>query len=101
MQIILLIDLSELMDCPVYFPGAAFVIAAKMKWEKYIFLINHNNQKLVPFVIEVRYKGDGGTVRDRFLRDSFQIYPLFLIEYHVIFGQTEYLCPVLELQLVT
>ena len=82
----------------VYFPGAASVIAAKKKWEKYRFLINHDNKKLN--LLLLRYKGDTGTVHDRFLRDYFQRIPLFLIEYHVIVGQAEYLWLVLELQLV-
>ena len=37
-----------------YFPGATSVIAAKTKWGKYRFFINHDNQTLVPFVIEVQ-----------------------------------------------
>ena len=36
-----------------YFPGAAAVIRAKHKWDKYRFLMKNANQQLVPFVLEV------------------------------------------------
>ena len=35
-----------------YFPGAAAVIKAKHKWDKYRFLMKNANQQLVPFVLE-------------------------------------------------
>jgi hypothetical protein len=37
-----------------YFPGAAAVIRAKQKWDKYRFLMKNANQQLVPFVLEVQ-----------------------------------------------
>ena len=39
---------------PSYFPGAAAVIRAKHKWEKYRFLMKNAQHQLVPFVLEVR-----------------------------------------------
>jgi hypothetical protein len=39
---------------PTYFPGAAAVIKAKQKWDKYRFLMKNANQQLVPFVLEVQ-----------------------------------------------
>ena len=39
---------------PLYFPGAASVIAAKNKWGKYRFLLKGPQQQLVPFVLEVQ-----------------------------------------------
>ena len=39
---------------PSYFPGAAAVIRAKHKWEKYCFLMKNPQQQLVPFVLEVQ-----------------------------------------------
>jgi len=37
-----------------YFPGAASVIKAKHKWDKYRFLMKNSQQQLVPFVLEVQ-----------------------------------------------
>ena len=39
---------------PTYFPGAAAVMKAKNKWDKYRFLIKNSQQQLVPFVLEVQ-----------------------------------------------
>ena len=39
---------------PSYFPGAASVIAAKNKWDKYRFLLKSPQQLLVPFFLEVQ-----------------------------------------------
>ena len=39
---------------PSYFPGAASVIAAKNKQDKYCFLLKGPQQQLVPFVLEVQ-----------------------------------------------
>ena len=39
---------------PTYFPGAASVMKAKDKWDKYRFLMKNSQQQLVPFVLEVQ-----------------------------------------------
>ena len=39
---------------PTYFPGAASVMKAKNKWDKYRFLMKNSQQQLVPFVLEVQ-----------------------------------------------
>ena len=39
---------------PAYYPGAASVIAAKRKWDRYRFLMKGPQQQLVPFVLEVQ-----------------------------------------------
>ena len=39
---------------PSYYPGAATVIAAKKKWDKYRFMRRCPNQQIVPFIIEVQ-----------------------------------------------
>ena len=54
---------------PSYFPGAAAVMKAKHKWEKYRFLMKNSQQQLVPFVL---VKADGATARGNSLSESFQ-----------------------------
>ena len=54
----------------MYFPRVASDIAAKKKWEKYRFLINHDNQMLVPLLL--KSKGGGVTVHDSCLNNSFR-----------------------------
>ena len=39
---------------PSYYPGAASVIAARRKWDRYRFLLKGPQQKLVPFVLEIQ-----------------------------------------------
>ena len=39
---------------PAYFPGAAAVMKAKHKWDRYRFLMKNSQQQLVPFVLEVQ-----------------------------------------------
>ena len=39
---------------PLYYPGAAAVVAAKKKWDKYKYTRRCPNQQIVPFVIEVQ-----------------------------------------------
>ena len=39
---------------PAYYPGAASVIAARRKWDKYRFLLKSALQNLVLFVLEVQ-----------------------------------------------
>ena len=43
---------------PSYFPGAASVMKAKNKWDKYRFLMKNSQQHLVPFVLEVQGRWD-------------------------------------------
>jgi len=52
---------------PAYFPGAASVIAAKRKWDKYRFLLKGPQQQFVPFVLEVQGRW-GDCVRQLFKR---------------------------------
>ena len=47
---------------PTYFPGAASVMKAKNKWDKYRFLMKNSQQQLVPFVLEVQGTVGGVTV---------------------------------------
>jgi hypothetical protein len=39
---------------PSYYPGAASVMAARKKWDKYRFLLKGPQQQLVPFVLETQ-----------------------------------------------
>ena len=39
---------------PAYFPGAATVMKAKNKWDRYRFLMKNSQQQLVPFVLEIQ-----------------------------------------------
>ena len=52
---------------PSYFPGAASVIKAKNKWDKYRFLLKGPQQLLVPFVLEVQGRW-GHSARQLFKR---------------------------------